>query len=180
VKSHGASEVSVSHASYDAPAVGEARGIPPSVLKRFDHRARITVRVFEESGDANQTIGLNKSRATATSQSRGASGVNHETGGENDAAGKGQPPFIVRALGIANSSIENESRAQAFGFSGEHGVERSAVDVPAGTARHVNEVVVQGRSAAPGRGRAVDLPVVLFLESLPHAEVLEDRPDRRR
>ena len=87
---------------------------------------------------------------------------------------------LAGALCVANPSIENESHAHAFGCSGEHGIERGAVDVPAGTARHEDEVVVERCGAAPCRSGAVHFPVVLFLKTFPHAEMLKDWPGRGR
>src|SRR5205085_3693752 len=132
-QSQAVSNISIGHAGGDAPPVGETCGVPPAILESFDQRARIIATAFEEACDADEPIGIDETSAAATGESCCAPcGIDDKLSGEDAAGRQGQPPFAAAALNLAKPCVEHERHAPAFGLACEHGVERGAVEVPAG------------------------------------------------
>src|SRR5581483_164872 len=82
-KSHAAGNIRVGHAGSDAPPVGQSGGVPPAILKGFDEDARVVAAAIKEATDADEAVGVNKTRAAATGESGDATGgINDESGRE--------------------------------------------------------------------------------------------------
>src|SRR5258708_1490333 len=78
VKSHAASEVGVSHTCYQSTAIGQARGVPPTILESFNQSAGIDVATLKESGDADEAVDLDNTSGAARGQSRAAASRIHD------------------------------------------------------------------------------------------------------
>ena len=91
-----------------------------------------------------------------------------------------QSPLVPAPFGVADSRVEEETGALALRRTREHGIEGGSVEVPASIGGHIDEIIVEECRTTPGRSRAIHFAVFLRLESVPHAEMRKERPDRGR
>jgi hypothetical protein len=157
----------VGEARGDAPAVGQAGGVPPAVGERLDQRARVRAAVArEEACEVDQPVdGGDEARAAPPRELRRAGRIDHEARG---------------TAGLLPARVERQPDSAPLGLYRQHAVERVTVEMPAVPRRREEEVVGERRGAPPPRrGGVKDLAMPLGVERLPDPEVLEQRAGER-